>query len=111
MMVTFEQVQQGLLQYINDEILNKASGLPKWGIGIMKTKAVVMLAEKARSSMDALKSIGYASEDGMIDIDRIYSDAKAMVQEVGPVVQHFPVIGDIRFTEADIDSLRRCIGG
>lgn len=110
-MVTFEQVQQGLLQYINEEILNKASGLPKWGIGMMKAKIVVMLAEKAKAGMDTLRSIGYASDDGMIDIDRIYSEAKAMVREVGPVTQHFPIIGDISFSESDIDSLRRCIGG
>ena len=45
----------------------------------------------------------------MIDIDRLYKDMRSIAEKTGAVVQNLPMIGDVKFTEKDIDELYRYI--
>ena len=73
----------------------------KWGLAIGVGAYLGKLLESGW-----LQKLGYQTEDGMIDCDKLYHDLKDVASK-GPVTQSIPMVGDITFTEADIDSLYR----
>lgn len=106
MNVTLEQFKEGIARYIDKELANKVQGLSKWAVAL----AGIAIIQNSTSSLEnILKALGYMSEDRMIDLDRLYEDS--MKVATGSVTQHFPLIGDVIFTSADIDNLRRYIIG
>ena len=100
-MVTIQQVRQGMCRYIDTEFINKIGGLAKWGVAIGGS----LIVEKYTSDPSILKSIGCLSEDGMVDIDRLYDIVYNVAKERGKVTQNFPMIGDVSFTEEDVTKL------
>lgn len=104
-MVTKEQFKNGLGMYIEKEFVDKFSGLKKWAVVLAGTEVI----NKADSIMSALPPNTYMSEDGMIDIDRLYKNMRSIAEKTGAVVQNLPMIGDVKFTEKDIDELYRYI--
>ena len=98
MMVNLEQVQNGVLSFIDKEIGSKAVGFKKFGIyflmpTIKKTVAEYLL--KFKSFMPDL-----FDENNNIDLDRLYSMAKEAIKKSG----QFELMGII-FNETDIDRL------
>lgn len=111
MRVTIDQVKNGLAKYIDSEIVSKIDGLGKWlipiaGASIISSKVEPMIKE----NKPMLVSLGYMYEDNLIDIDKVHQDIKRVAHDKGPIKEHFPIIGSITFSEADIDALRRYIG-
>lgn len=54
-----------------------------------------------------LKKLGYQTQDGMIDEDKLYHDLRDIVNANGSVTQNVPMVGDISFSINDIESLYR----
>ena len=111
MRVTIDQMKMGVAKYIDSEIATKISGMGKWlipiaGSAIISSKLDPMLKE----NHEMLKHMGYMTEDYLIEIDKVYSDFKRVSHEKGAITEHFPLIGSITFTEADVDAFRRYIG-
>lgn len=111
MKVTLDQIKQGVGRYIDAEFTCKLQGFKKW---IVPLGAVVVVSSKLDSLMtqpnlEMLKSIGYVSDDGLFDIDRIYSDFIAIAKSQGSVTENLPMLGDVTFSERDIEALRRYI--
>lgn len=111
MRVTIDQFKTGMAKYIDNEIVNKIDGFGKWiiplaGASIINTKVEPMI----RDNKPMLVSLGYMYEDNLIDIDRVHQEVRKIAHEKGPIKEHFPLIGCITFSEADIDALRRYIG-
>lgn len=104
-MVTKEQFKSGLIKYIENEIVAKADGLKKWGILL----AVTDMLGNVDNVLKKLPKNGYVQVDGMMDIDKLYTDMHKIAESTGPVTQHFPVIGDITFNTSDIESIYRYI--
>lgn len=100
-MVTVQQIRQGLLEYIDSEIVNKIGGLQKWGVAF----ASVALVDSYINQIGILKQIGMMTEDNMVDIDAVYSRALDIARDKGNVTQHFPIVGDVTFSEKDIVKL------
>lgn len=111
MMVTQEQLKEGLARYIDTEFVSKVQGLRKWGIALATSPLILSLGERIEDSKAMLVSAGYLTEDGMVDIDRLYADAMEVARRTGSVTEHLPIVGDVTFTSTDIESLRRCITG
>lgn len=111
MRITIDQMKMGIAKYIDNEIASKVSGLGKWviplaGASIIASKVEPML----KQNHDMLKSIGYMTDDYLIEVDKVYSDFKRVAHEKGAITEAFPLVGSITFTEADIDALRRYMG-
>ena len=106
-MVTKEQFKNGIGMYIEKEFVDKLSGLRKWAIVLAGTEVM----NRVDTIMASLPANKYITKDGMIDIDNLYKDARNVAETTGEVVENIPMIGDVRFSENDIDELYRYIIG
>ena len=100
-MVTPERFVNAINSYVSDELAPSVPGLMKWGISIGAGAYIGKMLDEG-----ILRKIGYQSEDGTIDDDRMRNDL-INVARSGPVVQHVPFAGDFKFTESDIESIFR----
>lgn len=110
-MVTQEQLKEGLARYAEAELAGKVAGLRKWAILIALPSLTALMDEFFQKNMAMLVRAGYMTDDGMVDIARIAKEAKNIARSTGAVTEHFPVLGDVTFSEADIDTLSHFIGG
>lgn len=111
MVVTVDQMHDGMARYVDRELVDRASGIMKWGIALIGTNAIDMACKAMRDNCQMLHSLGYMTEDGLVELDKLYEELSAIAKEKGEVVQHLPVAGDVKFTSSDIDLLRRYIAG
>ena len=98
MIVSLEQVQTGVLGFVEKEIATKATGFKKFGIYfVMPTikKSVSDYLIKIQSFMPDL-----FDENGNIDLDKFYNLAKDAIRKSG----QFEFMSII-FNEMDIDRL------
>lgn len=111
MRVTIDQMKVGIAKYIDNEIAAKISGFGKWVIPLAGASLINgKLDAIIKQNHEALKQLGYMTEDHMVELDKLYTDAKKIAMEKGSVTEHFPLLGDITFSAADIDALKRYIG-
>ena len=105
-MVSIEQVQNGIANYIDAEIVAKMTGWQKWAVG---TAAGVVLQrapklyEQARSH-PLIQAMGVIDGEGMIDADTLHKELKVQAQS-GPISVDIPKAGTVKFSEADVDKL------
>ena len=105
-MVSIEQVQNGIANYIDAEIVAKMTGWQKWAVG---TAAGVVLQrapklyEQARSH-PLIQAMGLIDGEGMIDADTLHKELKVQAQS-GPISVDIPMAGTVKFSEADVDKL------
>ena len=110
MMVTVDQIKQGIARYIDAEFTSRLQGMKKWLVPIAAAAVVnAKIDSFASTGRPMLIAAGYMSEDGMVDIDRLYSDIIDVARKQGAVTENFPILGDVTFSEQDINSLRRMI--
>lgn len=105
-MVTLDQMQEGLAAYVESELVAKVPGLRKWAVAFMASPVLLQLRTMAENNRAMLVSSGYMTEDGMVDIDRVCRELKAVASKEGEVTEHIPMLGTFRFSETDIDKLR-----
>ena len=97
-MVNLEQIQMGILGFVEKEIASKATGFKKFGIYFMMPtikKSVVDYLVKMKSFMPDL-----FDENSNVDLDQFYNLAKDAIKKSG----QFEFMGII-FNETDIDKL------
>lgn len=109
-MVHYSKVINGLMSYVDNEIVGKLNGsLKAWGIGI----AAGILGKRAEQMYAALRenpvltSLGLIDGD-MIDVESIYSEALRMAQR-GSATVSVPMLGGITFGPSDVEALYRYI--
>lgn len=98
MLISLEQLQAGIIRFVENEIVPKATGIRKFGIYFMLPaiqKTVVDYVSKIKEFMPDL-----FDENGHIKLDILYNYAKNAIQKSG----QFEFMGLI-FNEADIDKL------
>lgn len=110
-MCTVEQFKRGLSAYIEKELIEKISGLRKWGLALFASPILVNIDPMVQQHKKVLIASGYMTEDGMIKIDELYSKLREIASKEGDVVENIPLLGDVKFTESDITSLYRYITG
>lgn len=106
-MITVQQFEMGLSMYIDREIANKTNGLSKWVVSLLGVALSKKSNELIAKYRKELNTLGYMSEDGMIDDDKLFPDLLNIAREKGEVLQTIPMVGTLKFNETDIDALRR----
>ena len=78
---------------------------------VQKGIALYFSREMADAVREYLIRKGYLTRDNLFDIDRVYSDLRAITSKTGTVTEHFPLVGDVVFSIDDINCIRDCILG
>lgn len=110
-MVTLERTKEGIASYIDREIIAKIQGAKKWMVALAVPSIIVCIDEMVEKNRSILIKSGYLTEDGMVDIEKIYGELRLIASKTGTVTEHFPLIGDVMFSINDIDCLHSCILG
>lgn len=111
-MVHYSKVINGLMSYVDNEIVGKLNGSMKaWGIGI----AVGLIGKRAEQMYATLRDNPVLTALGlidgeMVDIEAVYTEALRMAQR-GSATVNVPLLGAITFVKADVESLYRYIIG
>lgn len=106
-----DQVVQGIINYADNEIINKLPIASKWILGT----GIVLAANKVDKVVDSLrdnsvvKMFGLVDEDGMIEVDELMNAMKESADKYGKISFDVGMIGKMTFTSSDIDELRRYI--
>ena len=109
----FEKVINGIVKYINNRILPTMNDWQSIG-------ARVILARTLRSSHELkealmsnfyIKTFGFMTEDGNLDMDGIVADLKGIVKEQGALTVNIPLYGTLKLNEADLDEIRNSMEG
>ena len=98
MVVSIDQIKNGIKEFVDKEIGSKATGFKKFGIYFMLPSINKMVAD----NIPKLKAIipDAFDENGNVEIDTIYNNSKEAVKKSG----QFELMGII-FNESDIDKL------
>lgn len=102
MKVNIEQAQRAITEYFNQEILSKTTGWKKFttdlAFNLYKSRMADILLRWSDNAL--IKGTGVIDDNHFIDIDTLYTHAKAAIQKSGQV----EFLG-ILFNDADVDKL------
>ena len=109
--MTYEAVIQGIINYLNKEIL---STMADWQamlarIAISRVLTVKGDLKDAVTGNAFLQSMGIVSVDGMVDVDGLMRDLKEQIGLAGKLEIVLPVFGKYTFTPEDVDVLYKYI--
>ena len=107
MLYTKEQFINGMITYIDNEVIAK---LPT--SGKVLAGAAVTLAMKGpllNNASSIGEKLGVVNGDGLIDADSLAECLRDSMQKYGVIQLNYPLIGQLTFTTEDIDLARRYI--
>ena len=112
-MVSMQQFQRGIIQYIDSDIMPHLQGAQKLGVGVYVALAGNNLSKLIKAYMDKpyIQVLGVIDKDGNIDVDKLYSAAAPMFQNGEKYPVQFPIIGEIRFDKSDLEKLYQYVRG
>lgn len=111
-MVSFNQIVQGLLKYIDAEILPKISGIQKWATGVAVSLAVnnsTQIFHNLKNNQ-YIKMLNIIDDHDQVNLDVLYAEFKKQAQK-GPIVVDVPMVGSFTFNEMDVNKLYSYIQG
>ena len=109
-MINQQQIANGVMAYLNDEVISKIDGLMRWAYGaavrLLLPANIDRYIELFRQNPLALQT-GAIDSDGNIDLDKLYSAIRPEAEK-GPVQVVLPglptpLVLDVR----DVDALYR----
>lgn len=112
-MATLEQVKKGVLYYIESDILPHLTGAKKFGFAAyvsLASENVVSIAEKYKSH-PAVSVLNIVSDNGDVDIDKLYSAVTDIIKNGEKMKIDIPFIGELTIDRSDIEKLYRYIKG
>lgn len=106
-MVTMEKVKNGLIQYIQAELMPKLDGIKKIGLGLYAGMAADNAVKLATQYKDhpAVAVLEVVDKEGNVDIDKLYNSVIPMFQDGKKETIRLPLIGEFRIDRSDIDKL------
>lgn len=105
-MVSINQVEKGVAEFLDAELIPKIDGWRKWVAGATLSMAI----ENARNIFEVYKdnevliALGVIQEDGEIDIDRLHDHFMEQAKKCTASF-NLPFIGNITLKASDIDKL------
>lgn len=108
MTVTLEQIQAGIVKYIDVEIAPKANGLTKFAVYFFVPSLPKMINNKFNEYKSNPLFTDLFDENGNVELDEIYARAKEAMKHSGKVL--IPQINYF-IDEHDIDILYNLIKG
>lgn len=112
-MVNKEQILNGILSYIDSEIMPSLPTAGKWEMGtlILLGSAKYDDIFKQVVSNPFLQSLDIVSSDGRIDIETLAYALKKSAEKYGGLEISMPLIGTMRFSADDVEKIKRHIIG
>lgn len=105
-MTDIARVRDGVVGFANANVLphlpQKQQFLAGMAIGLASAKAENMLTVAAGNP--AVKMLGVVN-GREVDTDALYAAAKDQIRKLGVLEIDIPIIGTLRFNEADLDAL------
>jgi hypothetical protein len=108
----FEQVLDGVMRFLNREILSKMDGWQEVvaravvGRVIGNTDAL----KQTIISNGLIKTMGVVDCQGNVDVDGVLTSLKREIEKKGSIEVKIPMVGKITFRPEDIDTIRNDIG-
>ena len=106
MKVNVGQIQRGLAEYIENEIVAKITDWRKWVFGT----GASMLLMRSGDVFNTLKAnpvvamLGVIDENDMVDLDLVYQEVKKQAAR-GSITIYVPMMGPLTLNETDVDKL------
>lgn len=113
MAVPFERVMDGIIKYIDAEIIG---GMNEWQ-ELVARMAIGRIAENSDTVKSAIlnngivRTFGVVDSNGMIDIDGLARDLKREITRKGKLTVKIPMFGSMTFKPEDIDKIHYMITG
>lgn len=113
MLISKDKFVEGLLSYIEHEVMAPLPTYYKWGLGAI----VFLFRKKSEELIDMLmkspiiKSLDVVTEDGLIDVDTLCEALAHSAETYGDVEIENQFLGKMRFNKQDVLTLKRYIGG
>lgn len=112
-MVTLTQFQNGVMRYIDTDVLPHLTGFRRVGLGIYAGLAAnnvgdLLLKYKGHPAVEVLNVV---DKDGNIDVDRLYSVAAPMFANGERYSVNIPMIGEMTVDRTDLEKLYQYIKG
>lgn len=110
-MVTTTQVKNGLVKYIDSDLLTHLSGWKKVALG----SYVALAAQNAEAVVDryrthpAVSILNVIDENGNIDIEKLYAAVSANFADGQKVSFDIPIIGVYTISKADVERMYQFI--
>lgn len=112
-MVTMTQVKNGVVRYIDNDILPHLTGLRKIGLGAYSALAannmVAMMAKY--KNHPAIAILDVVDESDNVDIDKLYQAVSASFPEGQKQSIMIPMIGELLVDKSDLEKLYQYIRG
>lgn len=109
-MVTLSQVQSGVAQYIDDEILSKVSDWRKWvlgaGAGVALSKSSEIFASLKANPI--IQAMGVIDANDMVDIDRLHEQFANQARKQA-VTFNVPLLGAVTLNANDVEKIYQYI--
>lgn len=111
-MMHYSKVVNGILTYIDAEIVGKLTGTWK---GIVVSGMAGLLAARAEAILTAYKDNLIIHASGLldgenVDVEALYGELRRQMQK-GPLTIAIPILGPVTFDSSDVESLYRHIKG
>lgn len=109
-MVTLNQVQNGIVKYLDSEITPNINGWQKWVFGALASTAMLKTTNifNALKENPLIKMLEVIDENDNIDIDTLYREFYKQAQK-GAVTFDVPMIGPMTINHTDVEKLYRYI--
>lgn len=105
-MYSYERVLNGLVKYIDDEIVNKLPGWKKWvvgsGLGMMLSNSDEIFRQIKDNEF--VKMLNLVDEQGLINVNEIYKELKKQAQKSNASIE-LPMVGSLVLNDQDVDKL------
>lgn len=113
MMVTKEQIINGLIQYIDNVVIPALPTQGKWILGTYITLSMIKVNEMYDKFITSklITELGIVDSNGMIDAESLLDALQMNARKHGKLMLNFPFVGNLTFCEQDIISLRGYILG
>lgn len=112
-MISIEQAKNGLMRYIDTDMLPKLDGVKRIGLGIYAALAGNNLAALAEryANHPAIAMLGVMDDAHNIDLDKLYEAAIHAFADGDKIILSIPMIGDYTIDHTDVDKLYRYMKG
>lgn len=112
-MYTFEKTIDGIIKYINNELLGGMNDVQDFAARVFIGR-VIENKEHIKNSLvnnGFIRTFGIIDSEGMVDIEGFAADIKRELARKGKITMDIPWFGKYTFTPADVDVLYKTITG
>jgi len=102
----FNEVECGILTYINNEFCKKIEDWRKWALPLAVRMYMPTLKKLFVENIELLSNSGLVCKETQdIKVDELYQYLNQISKNTGNIVCNVPMIGPVTFSTGDVDSL------